>query len=59
MKIQRVLRIANSHREADELDVQQQVAMSPDQRRAIVRELQRRVYGSSPPPLRPRRRRGK
>ena len=59
MKIQRVLRIANSHREADELDVQQQIAMSPDQRRAIVRELQRRVYGSSPPLLRARRRRGK
>ncbi|OHD70680.1 MAG: hypothetical protein A2V99_00225 [Spirochaetes bacterium RBG_16_67_19] len=59
MKIQRVLRIANSHREADELDVQQQIAMSPDQRRAIVRELQRRVYGPAPPPLRPRRRRGK
>jgi hypothetical protein len=56
MPIERVVRIANSHREADALDVQQQVAMSADERRAIVRELQRRVYGPRLPPLRPRRR---
>jgi len=53
MPIVRVLSIAKSHREADEADVKQQVAMTPDERRAIVRELQRRIYGSNPPPLRP------
>jgi hypothetical protein len=59
VSIAKVVYIAKSHREADEMDVRQQVAMTPDQRRAIVRELQRRVYGSNPPPLRPRRLRRK
>lgn len=54
--MQRVVRIANSHAEASKLDVLQQVAMSAEQRRAIVRELQRRVYGPRLPPLRLRRR---
>jgi hypothetical protein len=47
--------IANSHQEAGEMDVTQQVAMTADERRAMVRKLQRRVYGDNPPPLRPRR----
>jgi hypothetical protein len=59
MPIVRVLSIAKSHREADEADVKQQVAMTPDERRAIVRELQRRIYGPNPPPLRPPRPRRK
>jgi hypothetical protein len=40
--------IANSHQEADEMDVKQQVAMTADERRAILRKLQRRVYGDNP-----------
>jgi hypothetical protein len=59
MSIERVVSIANSHKEADEMDVKQQVAMTADERRAIVRKLQRRVYGNHPPPLRPRRLRRK
>jgi hypothetical protein len=59
MPIQRIVRIVNSHQQADAADVQQQVAMSADERRAIVRELQRRVYGATLPPIRARRRRGK
>lgn len=55
MSIERIVSIANSHKEADEMDVKQQVAMTADERRAIVRKLQRRVYGPNPPPLRPRR----
>ena len=55
MSIERVVSIANSHQEADEMDVKQQVAMTADERRAIVRKLQRRVFGNNPPPLRPRR----
>ena len=55
MPIERVVSIANSHHEADEMDVRQQVALTADQRRAIVRKMQRRVYGRNPPPLRPRR----
>ncbi len=54
MPIVRVLSIAKSHREADEMDVKQQVAMTPDKRRVIVRELQRRIYGTNPHPVRPR-----
>jgi len=55
MPIVRILSIAKSHREADEADVKQQVAMTADERRAIVRKLQQRVYGNNPPPLRPHR----
>ena len=59
MAIERVVSLAGSHQEADETDVKQQVAMTPDERRAIVRELQRRIYGPDPPPRRPRRPRRK
>ncbi|MCX6376317.1 MAG: hypothetical protein NTU88_09855 [Armatimonadetes bacterium] len=54
MRIARALTIDGSHREADEMDVTQQLAMTPDQRRLIVRELQRRVFGPNPPGLRSR-----
>ena len=53
MPIARIVSIAGSHEEADAMDVRQQVDMSPDERRAIVRELQRRIYGPNPTPLRP------
>jgi hypothetical protein len=59
MSMKRVVTIAHSHRQAEEMDVRQQVAMTADERRAIVRELQRRVYGATPPPIRARRRRAK
>jgi hypothetical protein len=59
MPIDRVISIAKSHQEADEMDVKQQVAMTADERRAIVRKLQWRVYGDNPPPFRPRRQRRK
>ena len=59
MPIERIVSIANSHQEADKMDVKQQVALTADERRAIVRKLQRRVYGNNPPPLRPRRLRRK
>jgi hypothetical protein len=46
---------ANSHQQALEMDVMQQVAMTADKRWAIVRKLQRRIYDPNPAPLRPRR----
>jgi hypothetical protein len=55
MSIERVVSIANSHQEANALDVKQQVAMTADERRVIVRRPQRRIFGHNPPPLRPRR----
>jgi len=59
MRIARVVTIAHSHREADEMEIAQQLSMTPGERRAIVRKLQRRIYGPNPAPLRPRTQRRK
>lgn len=45
--MERVVNIARSHKEAEEWDIRQQVAMSPQERIRASRELQRRAY---PPP---------
>lgn len=45
--MEKVVNIARSHKEADEWDVRQQVAMSPQERIRASRELRRRAY---PPP---------
>ena len=45
--MERVVNIARSHKEADEWDIRQQVAMSPQERLRASRELRRRAY---PPP---------
>ena len=45
--MERVVHIAQSHEEAREWDIRQQVAMTPQERIRAARELQRRVY---PPP---------
>lgn len=47
--MERVVNIARSHKEADDWDVRQQVAMTPQERIRASRELRRRAY---PPPNR-------
>ncbi len=44
--------IARSFEEADAWDVQQQLAMTPEERQAAARELERRVYGDDCPDTR-------
>ncbi len=44
--------IARGHQEADEWDVRQQLAMTPEERQAAARELKRRVYGDDCPDIR-------
>ncbi len=57
--MKRIVSIARSHEEAEAMEVDQQVSLTLDQRRRIVRALQRRVYGPNPPGLRPGRPRPK
>ena len=45
--MERVVNIARSHKKADDWDIRQQVAMSPQERIRASRELRRRAY---PPP---------
>ncbi len=45
--MERVVNIARSHQEADDWDIRQQVAMSPQERIRAARELRHRAY---PPP---------
>ena len=42
--MERVIHKAKSFKEADEWDIQQQVAMTPEQRLRAARELRDRVY---------------
>ncbi len=44
--------IAKGFEEADQWDVQQQLAMTPEERQAAARELRRRVYGKDCPDIR-------
>jgi hypothetical protein len=43
--MERVVHKARSFKDADEWDRRQQMAMTPQQRILIARQLQRRVYG--------------
>lgn len=44
--------MAKSHKEADEYDIQQQLAMTPEERFAVAAELKRRFYGENNPDVR-------
>ncbi len=52
LMIDRVVNIAKSHKEADEYDIQQQLAMTPEERFAVAAELKRRFYGEKNPDVR-------
>ena len=51
----RILNKAKNHREAEKWDIQQQVNMSPEERKQIALELKRRYYGSRVPDVRGKR----
>lgn len=62
INLNRVKHVANkskSFKEAEEWDRQQQREMTPSERIAVVRELQRRVYGADAPDVREWHRRTK
>ena len=50
--MERVVHVARSFEEARALDIAQQVAMTPEERRRVARELRERVYGSRCPDVR-------
>jgi hypothetical protein len=43
--MKRICNIAKNHKDADEWDIRQHVAMSPNERMKIARILRERVYG--------------
>jgi hypothetical protein len=48
----RTVNKSRNFKEADEWTKRQYREMTPDQRLAVARELQRRVYGPNPPDIR-------
>jgi HEPN domain-containing protein len=53
--MRRILNKAKNHREAEKWDIQQQVTMSPEERKQVALELKRRYYGSRVPDVRGKR----
>lgn len=49
--MERVVHIAHSFREAEEWDIKQQGAMSPQQRQTAAKMLKDRVYGKHCPDI--------
>ncbi|MGO9482329.1 MAG: hypothetical protein ACLP05_11200 [Candidatus Kryptoniota bacterium] len=43
--MERIVNKAKSHKDAEEWDVAQQVAMAPEQRQEIAKELRERFFG--------------
>ena len=50
--MERVVNKAQSHQEADAWDVEQQLAMSPEERLRAAKELRDRAYPSDAPDVR-------
>ena len=50
--MERVVHIAKSFEEAEEWDIEQNLAMTPDERLEAAKELKERVYGKNPPDVR-------
>ncbi len=50
--MKRIVNIAKGFEEAEEWDIKQQVNMTPDERFAVARELQKMVYGNNTPDVR-------
>lgn len=51
-RVPTVVHIFRSHEEQNRWDRAQDLAMTPDERMAILAELQRQVYGEHPPDVR-------
>ena len=54
--VERVVHVVWSFEEARAVDIAQQVAMTPEERRRVARELKERVYGTRCPDVRDVRR---
>jgi hypothetical protein len=50
--MERVFNKAKNHKEAEEWDIQQQLRMTPDERKKVAHELKKRFYGENPPDVR-------
>lgn len=50
--MKRVFNRAKNHKEAEEWDIQQQLSMTPDERKKVAHELKKRFYGENPPDVR-------
>ena len=50
--MERIVNIAKSFEEAEQWDIEQNLAMTPDERLDAAKELKERVYGKNPPDVR-------
>jgi len=50
--MKRVVHIAKNQDEAYQWDIEQALAMTPEERQEVAKELKRRVYGENPPDIR-------
>jgi hypothetical protein len=50
--MERVVHISRSFEEAEQWDIEQNLAMSPDERFSAAKELRERVYGADRPDVR-------
>ncbi|UCH96627.1 MAG: hypothetical protein JSV88_07195 [Candidatus Aminicenantes bacterium] len=50
--MERIVHIAKSFEEAEQWDIEQNLAMTPDDRLEAAKELKERVYGKNPPDVR-------
>jgi hypothetical protein len=50
--MERVVHIAKSFEEAEQWDIEQNLAMTPEERLKAAKELKDRVYGKNPPDVR-------
>jgi len=50
--MERVVHIAKSFEEAEEWDIEQNLAMTPEERLEAAKELKERVYGKNSPDVR-------
>lgn len=45
--MERIVHIANNHREAEKWDIKQAISMSSEDRQKVAKELKIRVYGKN------------
>lgn len=50
--MERIVNISKSFEEARQWEIEQSLAMTPDERMAAVRDLRQRVYGKNRPDVR-------
>ncbi len=50
--MERIVHIAKNFEEAEQWDIEQNLAMTPEERLKAAKELKDRVYGKNPPDVR-------